>query len=88
VQVIPRGSTVVLITPDSGDGVTLTAEFLMRRGMRPVAVLLESASFGGSGKAERIENDLRIMRVPVCCIANGDDLAGKLSDQAQPQMWN
>lgn len=88
VQVIPRGSTVVLITPDTGDGVALTAEFLMRRGMRPVAVLLEAASFGGSGKVERVENDLRIMRIPVCRIANGDDLATKLSDQAQPQMWN
>jgi uncharacterized protein (DUF58 family) len=88
VQVIPRGSTVVLITPDSGDGVSLTAEFLMRRGMRPVAVLVDAASFGGSGKVERLENDLRILRIPVCRIENGDDLAAKLSDPAQPQIWN
>jgi uncharacterized protein (DUF58 family) len=88
VQVIPRGSTVVLITPDSGDGVSLTAELLMRRGMRPVVVLVEASSFGGTGKAERLENDLRILRIPVCRIANGDDLAAKLSDPAQPLMWN
>jgi hypothetical protein len=60
----------------------------MRRGMRPVAVLVEAASFGGSGKVERLENDLRVMRIPVCRIANGDDLAAKLSDPAQPQIWN
>ena len=88
VQAIPRGSTVVLITPDQGDGVALSTELLIRRGMRPVVVLLDSASFGGIKGVERVENDLRLMRVPVCRIANGDNLAERLSDESQPQMWN
>jgi uncharacterized protein (DUF58 family) len=88
VQAIPRGSTVVLITPDHGDGVTLSAELLVRRGMRPVVVLLDAASFGGMKGVERVENYLRLMRVPVCRIANGENLAERLSDESQPQMWN
>ncbi len=87
IQALPRGSTVVLITPSTGDGVPMTAEFLMRRGMRPVAVLLDAASFGGFSGSDRVENDLKTMGIPVCRIANGDDLSSRLSDQASTQMW-
>ena len=88
VQAIPRGSTVVIITPDPGDGVVVSAELLSRRGMRPVVVLLDAGSFGGARGIERVEADLRLMRVPVCRIANGDNLAERLSDENQPHMWN
>jgi uncharacterized protein (DUF58 family) len=87
IQVIPRGSTVVIITPDTGEGVTLSVELLMRRGMRPVVVLLDASSFGRRSNLERVENDLKVMGVPVSRIANGDDLSAKLSDRTQ-QMWN
>ena len=87
IQVLPRGSTVVLITPSTGDGIPVTVEFLMRRGMRPVAVLLDAASFGGFSGTDRVENDLKVMGIPVCRIANGDDLSSRLSDQAYSQMW-
>ena len=87
-QAIPRGSTVVIITPDPGDGVVVSAELLSRRGMRPVVVLLDAGSFGGVRGVERVEADLRLMRVPVCRIANGDNLAERLSDESQPHMWN
>jgi uncharacterized protein (DUF58 family) len=88
IQVIPRGSTVVIITPDTGDGITLSVELLLRRGMRPVVVLLDASTFGGKKGVERLENDLKILGVPVSKIANGDDLSAKLSDRTQPQMWN
>lgn len=88
IQAIPRSSTVVLITPASGDGVALTAEFLTRRGMRPVVVLLDANTFGGVSGAARVENELKIMGVPVCRIAHGDDLTAKLSDHSQPQIWS
>lgn len=87
IQAIPRGSTVVLITPDPGDGVVLAAELLSRRGMRPVVVLLDAATFGGIKGVDRVESDLRLMRVPVCRIANGDNLATRLSDESQPHIW-
>ncbi len=87
IQALPRGSTVVLITPDTSDGLILSAELLSRRGMRPVAVLLDAASFGGSSGVERVENTLSIMRLPVCRISNGDDLSATLTDASQPMMW-
>lgn len=88
IKALPRGSTVVIITPDTRDGVILSVELLMRRGMRPVVVLLDAASFGGKGGIRRVENDLKILGVPVCRVANGDDLSERLSDRTHPQMWN
>jgi hypothetical protein len=55
--------------------------------MRPVVVLLDASSFGRRSNLERVENDLKVMGVPVSRIANGDDLSAKLSDRTQ-QMWN
>jgi uncharacterized protein (DUF58 family) len=78
VQNLPRGSTVVLVTPATGDGVILTVETLVRRGMRPVVVLLDAASFGGSSGADHTAANLSAMNVPVRKIANGDDLAAAL----------
>lgn len=76
---LPRGSTVVVITPGVGDGVILPVELLMRRGLRPVAVLLDAASFGGAPGTTRVAEDLRVMGVPVSQVANGDELAVALS---------
>jgi uncharacterized protein (DUF58 family) len=87
VQSLPRGSTVVMITPDTTRGVALICEYLLRRGMRPVIVLLDAASFGGSMGMDELANTLEMMRVPVCRVANGDDLSERLSEQSHPNMW-
>jgi len=87
VQSLPRGSTVVMITPEVSASVPVIAEFLLRRGMRPVAVLLDTETFGGRSGTEKIATELQLMRIPVCRIANGDDLSEKLSDESQPHMW-
>jgi len=88
VKNLPRGSTVVLVTPASGDEVVLTVELLSRRGMRPVVVLLEASSFGGKAGTSKVAENLSVLRVPVCRVANGDDLSGALASAAQSQMWN
>jgi uncharacterized protein (DUF58 family) len=85
---LPRGSTVVLITPAAGDALVMTVEMLERRGMRPVVVLLDAASFGGSKGADRTADHLAILRVPVCRVSNGDDLSTALSSAARSQMWS
>ena len=76
---LPRGSTVVLITPAVGDGVVITVEQLLRRGMRPVVVLLNAASFGGQTGTDYVSANLAAMNVPVRQVSNGDDLASALS---------
>ncbi len=87
IRSLPRGSTTILITPSSGNEVVLSAELLSRRGMRPVVVLLDAASFGGSSGTGRIASNLELIGVPVCRVAYGDNLSSALSDAARSQVW-
>jgi uncharacterized protein (DUF58 family) len=46
-QLLPRGSTVVIITHSVEDDVALSADMITRRGLRPVLVLIDASSFNG-----------------------------------------
>ena len=46
-RLLPKGSTVILLTPTTSDDILLVADDLQRRGLRPVVVLLAAESFGG-----------------------------------------
>jgi uncharacterized protein (DUF58 family) len=87
VRSLPRGSTVIVITPSTGNEVVLSAELLSRRGMRPVVVLVDAASFGGSPGTERIAANLGVIGIPICRVAYGDDLSTTLSEAARQQVW-
>ena len=76
---LPRGSTVILITPSASDAVYQIADLLMRRGLRPVTVLLDSATFGGYFSSEVVESQLKALRVPCCRVIEGADLSAVLS---------
>jgi uncharacterized protein (DUF58 family) len=76
---LPRGSTVILITPSASDAVYKVADLLMRRGLRPVTVLLDAATFGGYFSSEVVENQLKALRVPCCRVIEGADLSAILS---------
>jgi len=76
---LPRGSTVVLITPSVQKEVALTVSHLLRRGLRPVVVLLDTASFGGSPGTKALATAIAMLGVPVCRVANGADLGTALS---------
>ena len=76
---LPRGSTAVLITPSAADAVYQTADVLLRRGLRPVGVLVDAATFGGYFSNERLAASLGALGVPVCHIKRGDDLSSVLS---------
>lgn len=76
---MPRGSTALLITPSASDSVFQTADLLVRRGMRPVVVLLDALTFGGFFSSQVVEEQLRALRVPCCRVIEGADLAAVLS---------
>ena len=78
-QHLPRGSTVILITPSIRERVALTVDLLLRRGLRPVVVLLDAASFGGPPGTEALATAVTVLGVPVCQVANGADLGTALS---------
>lgn len=87
VRNLPRGSTVVLITPASDKSVVVSVELLSRRGMRPVVVLLDAASFGGPEGSDVLAKDLEMLNIPVCRVANEDDLSVTLSEASRHYIW-
>jgi hypothetical protein len=85
---LPRGSTVVLITPSASEAVVGTADILLRRGLRPVAVLLDAATFGGYFSSSHLVDSMKALGVPVCNVANGADLSNVLSEATSSAQWN
>lgn len=78
-QHIPRGSAVIIITPSVEGEVALMADLLIQRGLSPIAVLLDAASFGGEVGMEALATALAALGVPVCEVAKGDNLVSALS---------
>jgi uncharacterized protein (DUF58 family) len=73
-QYMTRGSTVVLVTSSMRQQMVMTVDYMMRRGLRPVLILLDAATFGGPKGAPEIEAAVRAMNVPVRRISNGENL--------------
>jgi uncharacterized protein (DUF58 family) len=78
-QHMPRGSTVIIVTPSTDDAVALAVDLLSQRGLRPVVVLIDAASFGGPLGAKRLADAIRAVGVPICQVKKGDDLAAALT---------
>lgn len=76
---LPRGSTAILITPSTSSSVYRTVDLLTRRGLRPVVVLIDAASFGGFFSSQRLAESLRMLDIPYCEIKEGQDLSAVLS---------
>jgi len=85
---LPRGSTVVLVTPSTSDAVYQTADLLLRRGLRPVAVVIDGASFGGYLSSQRVVASLQAMNIPVCQVSEGSDLGEVLSASVSSPVWS
>jgi uncharacterized protein (DUF58 family) len=78
-QRIPRGSTVIVITPDSSPEVPSWINHLRRTGRSPVLVLLDAESFGGAPGSISIASAVRRLGVIVKVIRRGDSLETALS---------
>jgi len=76
---LPRGSTVILITSSVRKQVALAVEILSRRGLRPVVVLLDAASFGGAPGTAALATAIAVLSVPVYQVTNGADVGAALS---------
>ncbi len=75
---LPRGSTAVLITPSASDSVYKVADLLLRRGLRPVVILIHAITFGGAQDNKTVEFSLRSLGIPVSQVDFGVDLASSL----------
>jgi uncharacterized protein (DUF58 family) len=77
-QHILRGSTVIVVTPSVEQEVALAMDLLSQRGLRPVVVLLDVATFGGPAGTGSLTDAMTALGVPVCRVKNGDDLVAAL----------
>lgn len=78
-QHLARGSTIILITHSVEQEVVIATDFLARRGLRPIVVLIDAASFNGPAGSDELAIALNSMRVPVRMVRRDDDLSNALS---------
>ena len=81
VQHLTRGSTVILVTHSVSDEVALLADYLIRRGSRPVVVLIDTASFNGLAGTDELAEKVKFLNVPVRVVKRGADLELSLSGE-------
>jgi uncharacterized protein (DUF58 family) len=82
-QHLARGSTVVLITHSVEEDVALATDYLLRRGLRPVVVLIDAASFNGPSGTNQLAGMLNFLRIPVRVVHRGDDLGVALAGRSR-----
>jgi len=75
-----RGSTVVLITSSTSREVALIGDFLLQRGLKPIVVLIDAATFGGPPGADQLAESIKLLGVPYRLIKNEMDLSAALSN--------
>ncbi len=76
-------SAVVVITPSAGERITASLRHLKSRGIRVIAILLDSVSFDGTVSAVDTASSLISSGVQVYVIRRGEELAGALDSRVQ-----
>jgi uncharacterized protein (DUF58 family) len=78
-HLFPRGSTVIVITPNPREEWSMAARQLTRRGLRVVTILVNPATFHGTRSAEPLYTLLQMTGQVAYLVKNGDDLTSTLS---------
>lgn len=77
-----RGTTVIVITSSTDKDWAIASRHLEQRGLRLIAVLIASDSFGGEEGAEEVMAELAAGGTATYLVRKGDDLAAALSPRA------
>jgi uncharacterized protein (DUF58 family) len=80
-EYIPRGSTVVLVTPASSNALLESIRSLQYEGRQPILVQLEADSFGGPQYETKMHDTVQRMGVPVRTVKAGQPLDSALSPE-------
>jgi uncharacterized protein (DUF58 family) len=75
---LPRGATVIAITPSTREGWLGAAQRLVRRGLRVIAVLVDPETFGGRPGMRVIASRLAMTGIPAYVVKKDDDLTAAL----------
>jgi len=73
-----RGSTIILITPSSDQKILTVVMELIQRGLMPVVILIDPASFGGAQNSGELAATLVNRGVLTFLIHKGDDIKAAL----------
>jgi uncharacterized protein (DUF58 family) len=76
---IPRGSTVVVITPSMKKEVITSLRDCRRSGLAPVLILINAATFGGPAGGQRLISAAQTEGIPVRMVNFGDTLSEALA---------
>ena len=76
---LPRGSTLILISPSPVPKWAQVARHLKRSGVYVTAVVLDVKSFGGPSGTEDVVGELAASGIPISLVRNGDQLEEALS---------
>jgi uncharacterized protein (DUF58 family) len=83
---IPRGASVVIITPSVHLTALSAVRELKRSGLSPVLILLDTASFGGMGGTQKITNAAQVEGIPVRVVSYGDSITEALAHRTLMQI--
>lgn len=78
---LTRGTTLVIVTASLEPSWIAEAQILSRRGIRPMCVLIDPASFGGLGQVDETRALLRLGKIPSIVVRRGDDLTAALAQR-------
>jgi hypothetical protein len=76
-----RGTTLVIITASLDPAWVTEAQILSRKGIRPMCILVDPYSFGGSKPADEITGFLRLAKIPTITIRKNDDIGAALAQR-------
>ena len=75
---LAKSSTTVLITASAEPEIADVVNILLRRGVKPVVILIDQYSFGGNPGAGEMQANFEAQGVSAIKISCGDELAGAL----------
>lgn len=78
---LTRGTTLVIITASVDPSWVMEAQILMRRGIRPMCVLVDPYTFGGGEPSDELQGTLRLAKIPTLVIHKNDDLTSVLEQR-------
>ena len=84
---IPRGASVVVITPSVNLTALSSVHELKRSGLSPVLVLINASTFGGIEGSAKIAGAAQVEGIPVRMVGYGDSLTEALSHRTLAQVW-
>jgi len=76
---LPKGASVLLVTPTTSNDLLMAADDLQRRKLRPIVILMVAQTFGGRPGAEPLATSLQDRGIPLKLVECGANLTETLS---------